>query len=74
MNKKILIIHRIFYYSMKCKENPINVVNYIRNDKGTEIKIFIGAIIFNKNPLFFMDTYMITYKVFKGEESLVYGV
>lgn len=73
MIKKLLVIQHLFYFSLKCKENPKTIVGYWIAPKGLELDIYIGAVEAKPIP-FFSHTYMISYKVYDHEESLVYGV
>jgi len=70
MNKKIILLHRLFYYSLKCEQNPFTEVLYFYDDGAQEIQIYIDSIYYDG----YNGSYEINFKSYKDEESLVYGV
>jgi len=70
MNKKITLINRLFYYSLKCEQNPFTEVLYFHDADGQEIQIYVDSIYYDG----YNGTFEINYKSYRDTESLVYGV
>jgi hypothetical protein len=68
MLKKIELISKVFYYSFKSKVNPQidPIPTYIGSAEAINIMIFY-------DPVDFWKHYLIKYRRFKDEESVVGG-
>jgi hypothetical protein len=68
MIKKIETISKLFYYSLLCKYNPHIVPTYTYIEDGELLEIMIYL-----DPVDYWKYYLINYKKFKDEESVIAG-
>jgi len=66
--KKIETISKLFYYALKCGENPHIVPYFIYIEEGELFGIRVHI-----DPIEFWRYYQISYKRFKDEESVIAG-